>query len=179
MRDALFLGLVLVAFAAGFFVQGFLSPVPVDAALVQPVFSPEDSEPVLLGLVGSARESVDVLLYQFSYTPLQDALVDASNRGVLVRVVLDPQVESNLFTAEKLALSGVSVRWASREFASTHAKVLVVDGDTVFVGSTNWSRHAMKLNREAAVVVSSVAVAQRFLSVFESDWGSATSWKAS
>ncbi|MBI4361233.1 hypothetical protein HY572_05680 [Candidatus Micrarchaeota archaeon] len=179
MRDAFFLVLAAAAFAAGFFVHGFLSPVAVDSALVQPVFSPEASEPVLLGLIASARHSVNVQLYQFSYAPLLDALIDASNRGAMVRVVLDPQIESNLFTAEKLALSGVAVRWASRDFASTHAKFMVVDGVQVFVGSTNWSRHAMKLNREAAVLIQDSAVAQRFLDVFESDFAAGSDWKTS
>ncbi len=167
---------LLVVFAAGFALHAFLFP-PWAAVGVRPVFSPNDSPAVLLEAIGSAENELDVMLYQFSYAPLIDALISASNRGVRVRVLLDRQIASNLHTAERLAFSGVSVRWASKQFASTHAKVMVVDAQTVFVGSTNWSRHAMELNREAAVLVRSADVARAFLDVFESDWGNATPWK--
>ncbi|MDP2717826.1 MAG: phospholipase D-like domain-containing protein [Candidatus Micrarchaeota archaeon] len=167
---------LLAVFAAGFTLHAYLFP-PWTVAGVQPVFSPDDAPAVLLAQIASADATLDVMLYQFSYAPLIDALVSASNRGVTVRVLLDRQIKSNLYTAERLALSGVRVQWASTEFASTHAKFVVVDGAAVFVGSTNWSRHAMELNREAGVLVRSVDVAQAFLTVFESDWGKATPWK--
>lgn len=177
-RTAVFAVLVLVAasFALGFVVHGFLTPVFVDSALVQTVFSPGQSEPVLVHLIGSAESNVDVMLYQFSFSPLQDALIQAQKRGVQVRLILDPKIEANLYTAEKLALAGVDVRWASPVFASTHAKFLLTDGHSVFVGSTNWSRHAMALNREAAVLIRNAKIAASFQSVFESDWSLAIPW---
>ncbi len=166
------------AFSFGFFVDAWLSPVSLDSAFVQPVFSPGQSEPALLQLIGSAQNSLDVMLYQFSYTPLQDALVAAQRRGVAVRLILDPKLKSNLFTAENLARFGIQVRWANRAFASTHAKFLIADGQSVFVGSTNWSRHAMQLNREAAVVIQNPKIAGSFESIFESDWSLASPWTA-
>ncbi|MBI5226496.1 phospholipase D family protein [Candidatus Micrarchaeota archaeon] len=175
--------LVVVAalsFIAGFIFHAFV-PLPsaslnADAALVRPVFSPGQSEPVLLDLIDSADARLDVMLYQFSYTPLQVALAMAAARGVTVRVLMDPKIDSNLFVAEKLVQSGVRVRWASRSFASTHAKFMVVDRKAVFVGSTNWSRHAMQLNREAAVSIENIDVANSFESVFETDWNIGTPW---
>ncbi len=166
------------AFAIGYVAHDFFSPLSVDAASVQPVFSPGQSEPALLQLIGSAQHSLDVMLYQFSYTPLQDALKAAQSRGVAVRLIMDPKIESNLYTAENLARFGIQVRWADRAYASTHAKFLIADGESVFVGSTNWSRHAMHLNREAAVVIHNPKIAQPFQSIFESDWSLATPWTA-
>ncbi len=176
IRHALLLGLVVAAFVSGFAIRdGFLSPT-VDAASVQAVFSPDGSEPALLNLIASSNIRLDVMLYQFSYTPLQDALIRAQAKGVQVRLILDPKIEANLYTAEKLAQGGVSVRFATRDFASTHAKFLVADGRSVFVGSTNWSRHAMLLNREAAVVIQNAIIAGEFQTVFDNDWSLATPW---
>ncbi len=170
------LAALVASFAFGFLAHDHFSLPLLDAASIQPVFSPGQSEPALLHLIGSAHTSLDVMLYQFSYTPLQDALVEARRRGVTVRLILDPKIESNLFTAEKLSLAGIQVRWANRDFASTHAKFLVADGRSVFVGSTNWSRHAMHMNREAAVLIHNPQIAASFQSIFESDWSLASVW---
>lgn len=168
--------LLLAAFATGFLFRDMASATSVDAASVQAVFSPDGSEPALLNLIASANSRLDVMLYQFSYTPLQDALIAAQRHGVQVRLILDPKIDDNLYTAEKLVKAGVSVRFATRDFASTHAKFLIADSQTVFVGSTNWSRHAMLLNREAAVVIQNAVIAGEFQTVFEHDWSLATPW---
>ena len=150
---------------------------PAHVSNVEAVFSPGGSEEVLMALVGGAEKSVDVMMYVFSYSPLKAALIDAANRGVVVRVILDRQIETNLLTAQDLALSGVDVRWASVEYASTHAKLLIADAKTVFVGSQNWSRHAMVLNREAGALIRDVKTALDYAAVFESDWRKAKPWK--
>ncbi len=178
-RAAIAALLAAIGFTCGFLAHALLfNSVQVGAAQVLPVFSPDGSEPVLLEAIASAHASIDVMLYQFSYAPLQDALAGAAARGVTVRLLLDPKIDSNLYTAESLANRGVSVRWASRSYSSTHAKTMVVDGFRVFVGSTNWSRHAMKLNREAAVLIDNAEIASQFLKVFETDWQMGTEWKA-
>lgn len=176
LRADFLLLLLCAAFVIGFFTHAAFSPAAVDTASVDAVFSPGQSEPALLGLITSAQNGLDVMLYQFSYAPLQDALMAASARGVQVRLILDPKIESNLYTAQKLARAGVQVRWASSDYASTHAKFLVSDGQSVFVGSTNWSRHAMALNREAAVVIRNGLIAGSFQRIFESDWSIARPW---
>lgn len=140
---------------------------------VQTVFSPNADADILFFL-SSAQHSVDVELYQFSYSPLKAALVEAVERGARVRLILEPRVDSNLETASFLAGKGVLVRWASRDYTNTHSKYAVVDGRAVLVGSTNWSNRGMTSNREAGVVINDEATAQSFLREFEEDWAMAS-----
>ncbi len=164
-----------VAFAAGWAGAGAYVAAPagggVCAERVDALFSP-GSEARIVGLVESANESVDVELYQFSYTPLMDALVAAKERGVRVRVILEPRLDGkdNLNAMARLKGEGVDARWATLEFALTHSKTAVIDGKEVLVGSQNWSYNAMLRNRESAVVVVSSEVAGEFEGVFEEDW---------
>ncbi|MFH1107327.1 MAG: phospholipase D-like domain-containing protein [Candidatus Micrarchaeota archaeon] len=171
----------LLAFLALGFSAGYLFSQPQAAACVgsvavQPVFSP-GADAVLLPLLDSAEASIHVELYQFSYPQLRAALVSAAARGVEVRVILDPTVDSNLDTAEYLKSRGVHVRWSSRDFTRTHSKTAVVDGRRVVVGSINWSGAAMRENREAGVIVDDYAVAAEFERVFSADWGKASEVK--
>lgn len=139
---------------------------------VETIFSPGVGEDYV-SLVDGARESIEVQLFQFSYSPLVDALVEAKARGVRVRVILEPRLgspNSNLKTMELLRAGGVDARWARLDFDKTHSKFAVVDGKKVVVGSNNWSYHAMELNREAAVIIVDERVAREFLEIFEEDW---------
>ncbi len=139
---------------------------------VQPVFSPGASKE-FLSFIESANESIEVELFEFSYTPLMNELIKAKERGVRVRVILEPRLNApnyNLKAMETLRKGGVEARWATLEFSRTHSKFAVVDGKKVVVGSHNWSFHAMEKNREAAAIIEDERVAGEFEEVFEEDW---------
>ncbi|MFH0973213.1 MAG: phospholipase D-like domain-containing protein [Candidatus Micrarchaeota archaeon] len=171
--------LMLCVFTAGIFFGLSFSPrareatVQAGNAIVESVFSP-GSESRLVAFVDSAQQSIDVELYQFSNSALKAALVRASQRGVRVRLILEPKVDTNLETAEFLGARGVSVKWASQKYANTHAKSAVVDSECVLVGSINWSQRAVDSNREAALIACAPVIAQQFERVFETDWSEAT-----
>lgn len=130
----------------------------------------------MVAAVDSAQSTLDVMLFQFSYSGLKDALARASARGVRVRVLLEPRVDSNYATAEFLNANGVQVRWATRKFANTHAKIAVIDGRKSLVGSINWSQHAMFQNREVGVLVDNEGLARELSAVFEADWAAGSAY---
>ncbi|PIO03951.1 hypothetical protein COT57_00015 [Candidatus Micrarchaeota archaeon CG09_land_8_20_14_0_10_55_25] len=133
------------------------------------VFSP-NADAEITALLYSAQESIDAELYQFSNPELKAALVDAVARGVSVRLIMESRVESNYETASFLSGKGILVKWGSLEYTNTHSKYCVVDGETVLVGSTNWSSRGMTSNREAAVIISDARIATDFSTAFEEDW---------
>jgi len=119
--------------------------------------------------VDSAQSEIEVMLYQFSYPELKDALARAAQRGVKVRIILESAVDTNYETAKFLKEKGVQVGFDA-EFKNYHAKTMVVDRKIVVIGSTNWSRNAMNENREIALRTESPQMAEALLSVFEADW---------
>lgn len=167
----LFCAAVMLAFAGGWHLGSPAQSAAACADAVMPLFSP-GAEAEIAYLIESANSSLDVEMYQFSYTPFADELIDAQKRGVRVRVLLEPRLDGddNLGTMEYLRENGVGARWATLEFARTHSKVMIVDGRKVLVGSPNWSYSAMFRNRESAVIVAGGDVAAEFEAVFEEDW---------
>jgi len=142
---------------------------------VQALISPPVADE-MIAAIDSAESTIDIMLYQFSYSGLKNALVRAVERGVKVRIILEPRVDSNFPTAEFLASKGIEVKWASKKFANTHAKAAIIDGKRVIAGSINWSNHAMFENREIGVLVESAALAGQLLDVFEGDWAAASDY---
>ncbi len=106
---------------------------------------------------------------------LLSALADAKSRGVDVRVVLDrPRADAgadertrNREAATWLTDHGIAVTWDEAE-RTTHAKVLLID-DRAIIGSHNWTRSALLLNRELSVVTTDrpviSGIEQAFLTV--------------
>ncbi len=117
---------------------------------------------VLTQLLASAKRSVHVVMYRASHYPgypgslsnviLQD-LIDAAGRGLDVRIVLDDcaffpdSAEANLEAALFLHLHGVDVRLDDPS-VTTHAKLVIIDEETVLVGSTNWNYYSLEKDNE-------------------------------
>lgn len=93
-------------------------------------------------------------------------LDEAVRRGVRVDAVLErgPEADSvsadNAGTAEKLRTSGIRVCLDTPD-RTTHAKVVVIDGRILFVGSHNLTQSALKFNRELSVRIVSPALADQ------------------
>ncbi len=138
--------------------------------------------------IGQAKTSIHLTMYLIALPPtrrgsavytLVDALMEAKDRGVEVRVVLDENYDwdgkgsrsvrgvshKNEPAARALQARGVHVSFDDAA-TLTHAKALVIDGRTVIIGSTNWSEAALTRNVEANVLIRSEAVAQALLAQF-------------
>lgn len=141
---------------------------------VQPLFSPGSGDEII-GMIRGAQHDIDLEMYVFTDPALAKELTDAAARGVRVRVILESRVTASNLDAIAAALraGGVEVRWASTTYQLTHAKMMVVDGKVVLVGSINFSKAAQNKNREAAAIVSGPDVAA-YARVFETDWGMAS-----
>lgn len=146
---------------------------------VKAVFSPDNSEEAILGLLNSANESIYVqqnYIYldwgENETNPFVEALVNAAARGVEVKVIIDVGTMSKSGDAvEYLSEHGVEVRWSNNTyFETTHNKGVIVDRKVVLVSSINWSETSVRKNREAGVIVYCEEIAQYYASVFDWDW---------
>ncbi|WP_120968726.1 MULTISPECIES: phospholipase D family protein [unclassified Comamonas] len=150
-------------------------PVLVHAApSVQVGFSPEGSaQKLVLETIASAQRDIQILAYAFQAPDIMQALVDAKNRGVNVRVVIDKK--RNMGKTSKKAMdfvtsNGVELR-TNDHFHIHHDKVIIVDGSTVETGSFNFAPSAETLNSENVVVMRDMPdVARQYVAHWQSRW---------
>ena len=101
----------------------------------------------LAALLGHATRSVEVAANYLTSWTVQDALAAAAQRGVTVRVVMTPTAYGAKGAAAWLTAHHIAVRWAPTT-PYLHAKILIVDGRTLWIGSSNFSYHGLSVNQE-------------------------------
>lgn len=141
---------------------------------VQVGFSPEGSaRELVLATIGGAKHSIQMLAYTFQAPDIAQALVDAQQRGVEVRVVIDQQ--RNRGKASKAVMDfvtrhGVLLR-TNDQFHLHHDKTIIVDGNTVETGSFNFAPSAETANSENVVVIRDMPeIARQYLAHWQSRW---------
>ncbi len=129
-------------------------------------------------LLRSANSTIDIAMFELKYYPtypdsheneLVNDLIDASERGVKVRAIVDEYDRHANDTISLLRSHGIDAKLDEKNI-TTHVKIIIIDGKIVVVGSTNWSYYALEKNHEASVVIYSKDVARRFEEYFSKIW---------
>ncbi|MCG7595241.1 phospholipase D-like domain-containing protein [Mycobacterium sp. C3-094] len=138
------------------------------------IILPDDSSRPVLDAIHNAEKSVRVKMFAFSHQPLLDAVVAAHQRGVLVKVMLNPERrdgETDNDGARDLLLQyGIDVTESSPSFGLTHEKSMVIDDEFAFVESLNWTDENFTETRDYAVVTPTSHEVLEIIECFEADW---------
>jgi phosphatidylserine/phosphatidylglycerophosphate/cardiolipin synthase-like enzyme len=121
-------------------------------------------------LIDGAKSTIDVTMYQFSSTVIQDALRAAAGRGVKVRVLLDRAQPQNTPLMANLARAGMEARLTSPRFTYTHQKTMTVDGERTLVFSGNFDRASFESGRNYGAITSDPEDVWDFQDLFAADW---------
>jgi len=124
----------------------------------------------LVSLIDAATTSIDLALYEFDLPPVQEATLDAWERGVDVRMVGDGD---EVHEAGYLALEAAGIPIVSRPAGNRimHHKFAVVDGQAVWTGSTNMSHNGIYRNDNHSIIVRSTDMADAYTWEFEEMFG--------
>jgi cardiolipin synthase A/B len=148
---------------------------PAHMFVASPSGGSESMHLMYLMTIAASRKSID--LHAAYFVPdrlIIEALLQARKRGVRVRVVLPGKhIDSETVRLAskahwgELLLGGVEIH----EYQPTmmHNKMLIVDGEMVSVGSTNFDVRSFRLNDEASMNVYDRAFAAEMTAVFEAD----------
>jgi len=145
--------------------------------------APDNAEGEIVRRLDEADESISVLQVSIGSRdqPFLRAALRAARRGVDVRILLSSawySEEDNealvawlrgRARAEDLPLDA-RVADPGNRFEKVHAKGVIVDRETVVVGSINWNNNSVRENREIALVLDGNEVGAYYGRVFDADW---------
>jgi cardiolipin synthase len=146
--------------------------------------SPRDVEPEafvaptglqnrITGFIDGAQQTLDVQMYLFTVSAIRTRIIAAHDRGVTVRVLLDPDHEGNVTTRNQLMGEGVPTRNAPSIYSFSHAKYLIADGNRALVMSANFNVDAMSSERNYGFIDRDPADVADLAAIFDMDWASA------
>lgn len=165
-------------------------PVQFEGAMVTPVIAPDNCYQIA-ELLDSARTSIEIEQAYiknetpYALNPYLSSAINASRRGVHVRVLLDSywfNVEApndndemaalinRIAASEKIPLEAKCIDLSVSPVEKIHNKGVIVDDSRVLVSSINWNSNSPNFNREAGVIIDHPGVARYFRGVFDDDW---------
>lgn len=135
---------------------------------------PDDTAKPIIEAINGAEKSLNIRMFLFTDPTLIDAVIAAQQRGVKVRVMLNParrSGESENEEARKLLTdAGIAVHDSNPAFALTHQKSMVIDEHTGFVESLNWEPKDLTLTRDYAIVTTHGHEVREMVACFDADW---------
>jgi cardiolipin synthase len=158
-----------------------------DVEFAQTGFNEQNIDDMIIKYISQAQSSIDIEMLLIDHQEVVKALVDAKNRGVNVRVIVDEadlgkynklidklpiEGMANFGAALTLIESGIPIKWFVPKVKDQvlHAKAILIDKTLFITGSANLTYHALSRNHEVSVAVNAPNVVQKFSSVFEEDW---------
>ena len=150
--------------------------------------SPDSSFTAIADAIDNASESICLNLYQFHNFYLMDRIIDAIERGVEVKILLEGGpvngiADEERYVANKTVTAGGDVRFMISDgdrgihdrYAFNHAKYAIIDDETTIVTSENWKNTGVPINntfgnRGWGIIINNPDTADYFSSVFVEDW---------
>ncbi len=96
-------------------------------------------------LYNNETKQIDVIMYRITDQRHTNAIIDAHNRGVPIRMIIennqyrDPQYLWDAWNVDRLYAAGIPLRWRGHS-GENHEKVVLLYGQaTTIFGSSNWT----------------------------------------
>ncbi|WP_353066381.1 phospholipase D-like domain-containing protein [Tunturibacter psychrotolerans] len=135
---------------------------------------PDDSAKPILDAILGAKDSIRIKMFVFSDPGLLQAVIAAHQRGVKVRVMLNPErrdgEKENDESRITLTDAGIEVLDSNPCFDLTHEKSMVIDDKTAFVESLNWETKNLTVTRDYAIVTTHKHEVEEVMECFDADW---------
>lgn len=147
---------------------------------LQVFVEPDAGYQVITNAISEAKQSVWVEMYLLTERHIIQDLEEAAHRGVDVRVMLEghPYGEGSVSpteTLDRLNAAGVKAKTTNPSFALTHEKGMIIDGQTVYIMTSNFTVSALggsrsTTNREYGIIDNNSQDVQAVTNIFNADW---------
>lgn len=117
--------------------------------------------------IGNVRNTLDIAAFEMNNETISEAILEAHNRGVKVRIVTDDEhgIEDDDSTLTELELAGIPIVDDERS-ALMHNKFMLMDGITVWTGSMNYTMNGVYRNNNNMLMLRS----RRAVEVYQAEF---------
>lgn len=136
------------------------------------ITEPADDLTPIYNLLSSAKQSIDMTIYELTDITVTSTLGKAATAGIAVRVILDQNDEkkSNTPAYNYLRENHVAVHWANPIYTATHQKTITVDQTTAAIMTLNLTPTDYATTRDFAVITNDPADIAAIETTFNADF---------
>ena len=133
----------------------------------QVYFSPNGgATDAIVRTIGGAKKGILVQAYSFTSQPIARALLNATKRGVGVKIILDKSQVTQKYSSADFFKNVGMVPLIDHKHTIAHNKVMIIDGTTVITGSFNFTKAAEQRNAENLLIIRDAKLA----AVYAKNW---------
>jgi phosphatidylserine/phosphatidylglycerophosphate/cardiolipin synthase-like enzyme len=149
------------------------TPTTPRTAAPESFYGPEGLEDHLGSLLDVAEHTLALQMYLFDDPVLRDRVIAAKQRGVDVRVLLDPGEHANAAIAQAFVQQGIATRNTPPIYSYSHAKYFVIDDEIGVIMSMNFNTGAMNYERNYGFIDQDPDDVADLMRIFTMDWAAA------
>lgn len=145
------------------------------------VWGPDQQRSTFLRMINGAQNRIDIYQQDFQDVGIAQAVAGAARAGVNVRIIMMPfpfskTEDKNIPNQTLMTEAGVKVGLNTQYYI--HAKVIIVDGKEMYIGSGNFYTPSLDQTRELGILIHDLEQIQIVADVFEEDWKKSTLFKS-
>jgi len=146
------------------------------------IWGPTDATAKLSQFIESAHRSINATTEILNDPYLEGQLIAAAHRGVRVRLIAPIVPREGASNADQLAFlasQGINVRVTTEQapppnaMPYMHAKTMVIDSKTAYLGSIDLDTTETSLDRELGIIFRQPVPVRQLNAQFQADWNSA------
>lgn len=144
----------------------------IDNVNFQIYFSPKDKAITtqIIPLINNAQKYIYIPSFLITHKGLTDSLINASRRGVAVKIILDA-TNTHTSSSKLKLLRQNSVQVKTENYAGKlHSKSIVIDDIYTIIGSMNFSRSGESKNDENLLIIKNREIALFYKTFFQYLW---------
>jgi phosphatidylserine/phosphatidylglycerophosphate/cardiolipin synthase-like enzyme len=136
-------------------------------------FSPNGGcQKAVISEFNKARKNIDVAMYYLTSREIAQGLVNAKERGIEVRLVLDKSQETQSYSKSRYLIKrGFEVKYYTGP-GLMHNKFAIIDDKVLITGSFNWTPTADRENEENLLIMTDKELIKKYAKRFKYLWKS-------
>ena len=140
---------------------------------MQVIVQPEDGLLPILKAIKRAKKTIDIVIFRFDLSDIEDALAAAVERGVVVRALIahtNRGGEKKLRKLEdRLLKAGATLSRTANDMVRYHGKVIVIDQKKGFVLGFNFTALDIKRSRSLGLITVNPKIIAAMTKLVEAD----------
>lgn len=133
--------------------------------------------PVAKKLIQKAQKSICISMFVMKrgkkansfVNLLIEELKNAAKRGVTIRILLENKKVNQSVVDFLRGIRNIEIKFDSPQ-KTTHNKIVIIDENTIFIGSTNWTEKSIGYANEANAAIKDKEIAEYFQEYFNCLW---------